>query len=161
MWLRARATNVIGGSHWPRPDNDPTHNGHWTKPLRGRPERPSVRRTSGLSPILPSDLHRGIRSGANAWNEPGLRSGVFYDPASTTHAQDMQMRNLSPHTQRASIEHVARFARHFGRSPDALGPDQIRTYQIFLTNEKQLAPSSIVITVAALRFVYKVTLRKG
>src|SRR6266487_2396338 len=59
----------------------------WTKPLRGSPECPRVRRTSGLSPILPSDLHRGIRSGANAWNEPGLRSGVFYDPASPTHAR--------------------------------------------------------------------------
>ena len=74
--------------------------------------------------------------------------------------EDMQVRNLSPHTQRAYVEHVARFARHFGRSPNALGPDQIRTYQIFLTNEKQLAPSSIVITVAALRFLYKITLHK-
>jgi integrase/recombinase XerD len=74
--------------------------------------------------------------------------------------EDMQVRNLSPHTQRAYVEHVARFARHFGRSPDVLGPDQIRTYQVYLTNERHLAPSSIVIAVAALRFLYKVTLRK-
>jgi integrase/recombinase XerD len=75
--------------------------------------------------------------------------------------EDLQVRNLSPETQRAYIEHVARFARHFDRSPDALGPNEIRAYQIYLTNEKQLAPSSIAITVAALRFLYKVTLRKG
>ena len=31
--------------------------------------------------------------------------------------EDMQVRNLSPHTQRAYVENVARFARHFGRSP--------------------------------------------
>ena len=31
--------------------------------------------------------------------------------------EDMQVRNLSPHTQRAYIENVARFARHCGRSP--------------------------------------------
>jgi len=74
--------------------------------------------------------------------------------------EDMQVRNLSPLTQRAYVEHVARFARHFGRSPALLGPEEIRAYQVYLTNEKQLAPTSIVITVAALRFLYMVTLQK-
>ena len=46
--------------------------------------------------------------------------------------EDMQVRNLSPHTQRAYIENVARFARHFGRSPAELGPEEIRTYQVYL-----------------------------
>jgi hypothetical protein len=32
--------------------------------------------------------------------------------------EDMQVRNLSPLTQRAYIDHVARFARYFHRSPD-------------------------------------------
>ena len=41
-----------------------------------------------------------------------------------------------------------------------LGPEEIRTYQVYLTNEKKLAPSSILIAVAALRFLYKVTLKK-
>lgn len=74
--------------------------------------------------------------------------------------EDMQVRNLSPLTQRAYVEHVARFARHFGQSPAGLGPEQIRAYQIYLTNEKRLAPASIVVTVAALRFLYTVTLQK-
>ncbi|MEO7191447.1 MAG: site-specific integrase [Vicinamibacterales bacterium] len=74
--------------------------------------------------------------------------------------EDMQVRNLSPLTQRAYLEHVSRFARHFGRSPARLGPEEIRAYQIYLTNERQLAPASIVITVAALRFFYAVTLQK-
>ena len=74
--------------------------------------------------------------------------------------EDMQIRNLSSSTQRAYVEHVARFARHFGRSPAALGPEEIRAYQIYLTNDRQLAPASITITVAALRFLYKVTLQK-
>jgi hypothetical protein len=33
-------------------------------------------------------------------------------------------------------------------------------YQVYLTNEKKLAPGSIIIAVAALRFLYKVTLQK-
>ena len=75
--------------------------------------------------------------------------------------EDMQVRNLSLNTQRAYVEQVSRFARHFSKSPEQLGPDDIRAYQIYLTNEKKLAPSSIVIAVAALRFVYKVTLKKN
>jgi integrase/recombinase XerD len=74
--------------------------------------------------------------------------------------EDMQVRNLSPHTQRAYIEQVARFARYFGRSPATLGPEDIRLYQIYLANERRLSPSSIQIAVAALRFLYRVTLKK-
>lgn len=75
--------------------------------------------------------------------------------------EDMQVRNLSPDTQRAYIETVARFARHFGRSPAVLGPEEIRAYQVYLTRERKLAPSSLVIAACALRFVYKVTLKRA
>ena len=75
--------------------------------------------------------------------------------------EDMQIRNLSPLTQRSYVEHVSRFARHFGRSPAVLGPEEIRAYQVYLATDKQLAPASIVIAVAALRFLYIVTLRKA
>jgi integrase/recombinase XerD len=74
--------------------------------------------------------------------------------------EDMQVRNLSPHTQASYTEQVSRFARHFGQSPAELGPEEIRAYQVYLTNEKKLAPGSILIAVAALRFLYKVTLKK-
>ena len=74
--------------------------------------------------------------------------------------EDLQVRNRSPHTQRAYLEQVSRFARHFGQSPTVLGPEEIRTYQVYLTNERKLAPGSILIAVAALRFLYKVTLKK-
>jgi site-specific recombinase XerD len=74
--------------------------------------------------------------------------------------EDMQVRNLSPHTQTAYVQQVSLFARHFNQSPEALGPEQIRSYQVYLTNEKKLAPGSILIAVAALRFLYKITLHK-
>ena len=75
--------------------------------------------------------------------------------------EDMQVRQLSPHTQRAYVESIARFARYFGQSPDALGPEEIRAYQVYLTNDRKLAPSSICIAVSALRFLYTVTLKKA
>jgi integrase/recombinase XerD len=57
--------------------------------------------------------------------------------------------------------HASLFARHFRKSPELLGPDEIRDYQLYLTNQRKLAPSSIVVTTAALRFLYEVTLKRG
>jgi len=74
--------------------------------------------------------------------------------------EDMQIRNLSPHTQRAYVEQVVRFARHFRKSPEHLGPAEIRTYLLYLAQEKHLAASSIIVAVAALRFFYTVTLKR-
>jgi site-specific recombinase XerD len=74
--------------------------------------------------------------------------------------EDMQVRNLSAHTQASYLQQVSLFARYFRASPDALTPEHIRTYQIYLTNEKKLATSSIHMAVAALRFLYRVTLKK-
>jgi integrase/recombinase XerD len=51
-------------------------------------------------------------------------------------------------------------ARYFKRSPEQLGPDEIREYQVYLTNERKLAPGSVLIAVAALRFLYKVSLKR-
>jgi integrase/recombinase XerD len=74
--------------------------------------------------------------------------------------EDMQVRNLSPHTQATYLLQVSLFARRFGKSPEALGPEEIRTYQVYLTNEKKLATGSILIAMAALRFLYRITLKK-
>jgi integrase/recombinase XerD len=74
--------------------------------------------------------------------------------------EDMQIRNLSPHTQASYVQQVSQFARHFSKSPAELGPEDIRTYQVYLTNERKLAPESVLIAVSAIRFLYKVTLKK-
>jgi integrase/recombinase XerD len=74
--------------------------------------------------------------------------------------EELQVRNLSPHTQTAYIQQISRFSRYFAKSPDQLGPDEIRAYQIYLTNERKLSPASIQIAVCALCFFYKVTLKR-
>jgi site-specific recombinase XerD len=75
--------------------------------------------------------------------------------------EDMQLRNLALNTQRSYLQQVSCFARHFGKSPAQLGENEIRAYQVYLTNEKKLSVSSIHTAVAALRFLYKVTLKRG
>jgi site-specific recombinase XerD len=74
--------------------------------------------------------------------------------------EDMQVRNLSPHTPASYVQQVSLFARYFNKSPELLGPEEIRAYQVYLTNERKLATSSILIAISALRFLYKITLHK-
>jgi site-specific recombinase XerD len=75
--------------------------------------------------------------------------------------EDMQIRNLAKNTQLSYIGQVARFANYFGRSPESLGPEDIRAYQLYLTKERQLSPNSILIATSALRFLYNVTLQRN
>ena len=74
--------------------------------------------------------------------------------------EDMQIRNLAVNTQESYVQQVSTFARHFNKSPELLGPEQIRAYQVYLTNQRKLATGSILIAISALRFLYKVTLKK-
>lgn len=74
--------------------------------------------------------------------------------------EDMQVRNLALNTQTSYVQQVSLFARHFNKSPEELGAEDIRSYQVYLTNERKLAPGSVLIAVAALRFLYKVSLHK-
>ena len=74
--------------------------------------------------------------------------------------EDMQIRNLAVNTQKSYVEQVSQFARHFQKSPELLGPEHIRAYQVHLTNEKKLSTGSITIAISALRFLYGVTLKK-
>lgn len=74
--------------------------------------------------------------------------------------EDMQVRNFSINTQKSYTYQIAQYARYFKRSPDELSPEDIRTYQVYLTKEKKLTPQSVSIAVSALRFLYTTTLRR-
>jgi site-specific recombinase XerD len=74
--------------------------------------------------------------------------------------EDMQIRNLTPNTQRVYVSQVVRFASHFRKSPEHLGPTEIRTYLLHLAQARHMAASSIIVTVSALRFFYTVTLKR-
>jgi integrase/recombinase XerD len=70
---------------------------------------------------------------------------------------DMMIGNLSPATQQSYLYAVAKFSRHFGRSPDRLDLEEVRAYQLHLIAQ-QRSWSHINQTVCALRFFYGVTL---
>ncbi|MEN8183773.1 MAG: site-specific integrase [Myxococcota bacterium] len=74
--------------------------------------------------------------------------------------EDLRVRNYSPPTQKRYIECVARFAKYFGRSPDQLGPKEIRSFQVYLVDQKKCSWTVLNQTVCALRFLYTTTLDK-
>ena len=74
---------------------------------------------------------------------------------------ELQRRNHAPSTGRIYLSAVQQFAEHFHCSPDQLGPEHMRRYQIFLLQEKKLEPSTVEIRISALRFQYKRTLKRS
>ena len=74
--------------------------------------------------------------------------------------EELQRRNYSAVTTRNYLRVVADFAKYFGKSPDKLGLNEVRTYQAYLLRERKLTPGTVVNQVAALRFFFVKTLRR-
>jgi integrase/recombinase XerD len=72
--------------------------------------------------------------------------------------EDMLLRGLAPTTQRSYIHYVAEFAKYYNTSPDKLDLEAVRQYQLYLLNEKRMSPQSVNSFVAAVQFLYLVTL---
>jgi integrase/recombinase XerD len=73
---------------------------------------------------------------------------------------DLRRRNYSPDTIRGYIRAVQDFAAYFGRSPEQLGAEELRSYQLHLLYERKLALGTVEFTISALRFLYKRTLKR-
>jgi site-specific recombinase XerD len=72
--------------------------------------------------------------------------------------EDMQMRNLSPHTIDAYVRAVAQFAKHFGKSPELLDGEQVRQYLLYLVQERRVSWSRYNLARCGLQFFYQITL---
>jgi integrase/recombinase XerD len=73
--------------------------------------------------------------------------------------EELERRNYSQATARTYIDAIGRFATHFHRSPDQLGPLEIREYQLDLYQRK-LHPQTIRVQTSALRFFYRKVLHQ-
>jgi len=74
--------------------------------------------------------------------------------------RDLKLAKFSPRTRYSYLNHVSRFARHFMRSPELLGDDDIREYLLFLITERNIGESNYRTALAAIKFLYRVTLKK-
>ena len=73
---------------------------------------------------------------------------------------ELQRRNYAQNTVRSYIHTVEGFAKYFRRSPDRLGPNHIREYQVHLFRDCKLSAGTIEGRTAALRFLFVKTLRR-
>jgi integrase/recombinase XerD len=74
--------------------------------------------------------------------------------------EELQRRNYAEGTTRSYVRAVQQFAQYFGKSPDKLGPSELRSYQAYLLKERKLAVGTVVARVAALRFFFVRTLKR-
>ena len=74
--------------------------------------------------------------------------------------EDMQLRGMSPHTQRRYISAVRQLAAHYMLSPDQLSEDELREYFLYLANVKKNAHSTSTVAICAIKFLYERTLKR-
>jgi integrase/recombinase XerD len=91
---------------------------------------------------------------------PHVQEGTAMTPLRQRMIDDLRLRNYSPLTTQQYIQRVARFAKHFGKSPEHLTLEHIRLYQIHLLNDGASAQTIRQYGVA-LRFFYCTTLGKS
>ena len=73
----------------------------------------------------------------------------------------LELRAASPRTIYCYIDQVARFARHYNRSPAELGQAELRKYLLYLLHERKVAMGNYQQALAALRFLYRYVLNRG
>jgi len=74
--------------------------------------------------------------------------------------EDMQLRGLAPTTQRSYLHYTIDFSQFHNTSPEKLGLEAIRQYELHLLNEKKLSAQSRNTFVSAIQFLYTVTLKR-
>ena len=73
--------------------------------------------------------------------------------------EDMTARKLTPATQKGHIRACRRFAAFLGRSPDSAKPEDVRRFQVHLS-ESAMSISNRNRTMTGLKFLFRVTLRR-
>ncbi len=81
-------------------------------------------------------------------------------PITKRMAEDMLLRNMSVRSIDTYTYHVDRFAKHFGKQPEDLGPEEIREFQLWMIQVNKSSWSQFNQAVCGLRFLYSITLSR-
>ena len=72
--------------------------------------------------------------------------------------EDMQLRNFSAGTQKSYVYYIFGLARFYLTSPQDLGLEEIRDYQLYMINDYRYSAETVNCFVSAAKFLYNVTL---
>ena len=74
--------------------------------------------------------------------------------------QDMRLHGLAVGTQRTYVDAVKALAKHYNQPPDQLTENHIREFFVYLTETRRLAASTIRVYLFAVKFLYRMTLKR-
>lgn len=72
---------------------------------------------------------------------------------------DLSLKNYSESTVQAYVRCCHNLAKHYRRSPDELAEQEIRDFLLYLVRERRVSPSNMRMHVAAIKFLYRISLR--
>jgi site-specific recombinase XerD len=73
---------------------------------------------------------------------------------------ELQLRGLTPKTQKIYLREVSNYAKHFKKSPEELGEKELREYLLYLLNKRKLSKGTYRFYYQGLKFLYKHTLKR-
>ena len=73
---------------------------------------------------------------------------------------DLQLRGATTRTQEIYLREVSNLAKYFNRSPEELGEDELKEYMLYMMKERHLSDGTYRFYVAALKFLYRTTLKR-
>lgn len=74
--------------------------------------------------------------------------------------EDMRLRGLSARTQEVYVRSVRQLAEHYGRSPDLITEEELRSYFLHLVEVKRFARPTITIALCGIKFFYERTVQR-
>src|SRR5690348_6200832 len=102
-------------------------------------------------------MFAAVPAGCNGCTGPDdSAGGGSMTPLRQRFIDDLRLRNYAARTIETYVSHLARFARHFSRSPDQLGAGHVRDYQLHLLS-RRVSWSTFNQAVCALRFFFSNT----
>ena len=73
---------------------------------------------------------------------------------------ELQLRGLTPKTQKIYLREVSNYAKHFNKSPEQLGEKELKEYLLYLLNKRKLSRGTYRFYYQGLKFLYKHTLKR-
>jgi integrase/recombinase XerD len=73
---------------------------------------------------------------------------------------DLQLKGITPRTQKTYLREVGNFAKYFKKSPAELGENEVKEYLLYLIKEKKVSEGTLRFYYSGLKFLYKTTLKR-